>query len=104
MLSALYISLFALRHKKIPTLGPSLHLRTTAAMAMVKGPVAIRPIALSTRSAKKSGAKRNLVIATQMAAKPRNMATLRIERPSLPQIAGQHIPRRAPRAKMGQMA
>jgi hypothetical protein len=105
LLSRLYISLFAPRHKKTDPPRPSIHLRTTAAMAMVNSPVARRrPIAPSTCSAKKSRAKRNLLIATDMAAKPTDMATLRMERPSLPEIACQHIRRRALRAKMGQMA
>jgi hypothetical protein len=106
LLSALYISLSALRHKKNTDLTrPSAHLRTTAAIAMVKRPAASRMrVAPSARSAKKAGANRERPNATKIAAKPRDKATLRMDRPFSPQATRQHFRRRAQCAKMGQMA
>ena len=53
---------------------------------------------------KKSGANRRRPNATEMAAKPMDVATLRMNRPFSPHIIHQHSRRHAQRAKMGQMA
>jgi hypothetical protein len=105
LLSGLYISLSARRHKKVGLTGPLAHLHTTAAMAMVKRPAASKsPVALLARPAKKGGANRNRPKATQTAAKPKDNATLRMDRPSSPQTRRLHSLGRALCAKMERMA
>jgi hypothetical protein len=74
-------------------------------MAMVKTPVVSnRPVAPRAFSGETSGANRKRHSETKMAAKPRDMATLRMEWPVSPRIVREHFWRHARRFKMGQTA
>ena len=93
MLWALYISLSALRHRKIAELDA-----LVSSFAHHGGDgdgeqaaASRRPVAPSARSAKKSGANRKRANATQMAAKPRDMASLRMDTPFSPQSIRKHL-------------
>ena len=104
MLSGLYTSLLAVRHKKIRAApGTQAHLRTAAAMAMVKRPAASRgPVAPPHRH-KKNSERRKRPTAMQMAAEPTNTKTLRTEAPWLWQVSRQHSRRQRLGATLGQV-
>jgi hypothetical protein len=75
---------------------PSVHLRATAAIAMVKRPAASRMrVAPSARSTKKAGANRKRPNAAKIVVKPMDMTTLRVDRRSSPRAVHQHFPRHA---------
>ena len=105
MLWVLYISLSALRHSKNTDLTHTLD-SSGHGSGDGGGEEACREqkaVAPSARSVKKSGANRNRPNARKIEAKPGDMATLRMDRPSSPQDIRRHSRRRALHAKIGQM-